>query len=173
MIKNQTTLLFCLLFSAGMSLAQQLVPFVVSSSGGFYNNTSGMLSFTTGEMAAIETYTSASNILTQGFQQPWDFGTYVIEHPGSDFSFSIYPNPSQGNLTLLTESEENTDLKVRISDLLGRQLFQAGFYHQTKLQLQTLDLSHVAPGIYFLTIAIHRANSSIEAEQTVKLEIIR
>ena len=166
-------ILLFLLLSVGITSGQQLVPIVVSSSGGFYNSSSGMLSFTTGEMTAVETYTSPAVILTQGFQQPWDFGTYVIEHPGSDFSFSIYPNPSQGKLTLLTGSEENTDLKVRISDLLGRQLLQAEFYHQSKLQLQTLDLSHATPGIYFLTIAIHRANSSIEAEQTVKLEIIR
>ncbi len=172
---NRNILLFAalLLLTVEISFGQQLTPFVVSSSGGYVANASGSLSFTTGEMTTVETYTAAANILTQGFQQPWDFGTYVIEHPGAEFSFNIYPNPSDGKLTMLTESELETDMIINVTDLLGRNVLHADFEHRIPVQSQTLDLAHAAPGIYFLTIAIQTVNSSIESMQTVKLEIIR
>lgn len=57
-----------LFFSAGVS-AQSLSPQVIASSGGFFSNGSGSLSWTLGE-TMTETFTGGSNQLTQGFQQP-------------------------------------------------------------------------------------------------------
>lgn len=172
-MKNQITLLFFLLLSTGVSLAQQLVPFVVSSSGGFYNNASGMLSFTTGEMAAVETFTSASNILTQGFQQSWDFGTYISEHPNPDFSFCAYPNPSDGYFSALTESEENVHLALKISDVLGRDILHTEFYQQDKIHVHPIDLSNTAPGMYLITVIVKEHQTNSEFQFVEKIQIIR
>ena len=172
MIKNPITIFVFLLLSAGFTTAQQLSPSVVSSSGGFYSNGSGMLSFTTGEMSAVETFTSLANILTQGFQQPSDIGTYVIDHPGITFSFGVYPNPSDGNINLVTESRDQVDLIVRVANLLGRTLMQEDIHHQGELEVHPLDLVHAPAGIYLLTLAI-KTNDFIETEQTIKIEIIR
>ncbi|MBC8488731.1 MAG: hypothetical protein H8D45_22130 [Bacteroidetes bacterium] len=49
--------------------AQSLSPEVIASSGDYYENANASLSWTLGEIAT-ETYSNASNILTQGFQQP-------------------------------------------------------------------------------------------------------
>src|SRR5687767_11905584 len=96
---------FCSFFIVSFVTSQQLSPFVVSSSGGFYSNAEGMLSFTTGELAAIETYTHPLVTLTQGFQQPWDLNTHVDDNQSSGFSFDIYPNPSDGIVHLITKSQ--------------------------------------------------------------------
>ena len=49
-------------------LAQSLSPQVIASGGGFQSNTIGSLSFTIGE-TNTQTLSSATNMLTQGFQQ--------------------------------------------------------------------------------------------------------
>ncbi len=166
-------LLIFFLSIAGIS-AQQLSPFVTSTTGGFYTNTSGMLSFTAGEMSAIETFSSSTNILTQGFQQVWELGTSIDENQSTPFTFSIYPNPSDGHFNLVTENKQNAHVDVRIIDLLGREVQHLFFEHESDLHLQSIDLSDIAPGMYLMTImvqerpAISRAFHVIEKIQIVK-----
>lgn len=160
MKKNRIILLFLYLVPIGSISAQQLSPFVVSSSGGFYSNDSGMLSFTTSEMSAVETFTSPSAILTQGFQQPWDFGTSINENPDLDFSIGIYPNPTNGDFNLLTESLISARVDVIILDVLGREVLKKEFYHQSLINVQSFDLSNAVQGIYMIAITVKENNSS-------------
>lgn len=159
---------------SGNLYSQQLSPQVISSSGGFYSNQYGMLSTTTGELATIETYSSPYHILTQGFQQPWDLGTYITEHPVHDFSFGIYPNPSDGNFDLLTESETNNFITVRVLNVLGREIMKREVYHQRKINIEPFDLSRAAPGIYLVALTV-RKNSSPKAENyfVKKIHIVK
>ena len=139
--------------------AQQISPQVISASGAFYSNQYGSLSFTAGEMAAVETFSSEYNILTQGFQQVWDLGTYITEYPEHDFSFGVYPNPSDGNFDLLIQAENNYHLTVRILNILGKEIQQKEFYHQRKINIEPFDLSEVAAGIYFVALTVRKNNS--------------
>lgn len=153
-------LLYSMLSSAVSISAQELTPFVVSSSGGFYINSTGMLSFTSGEMAAVETYVSPSAILTQGFQQTWDIGTLIAEHPLQNFSFFIYPNPSDGYFSLVTETGVNEYIEVKILDVLGREIFKTSVFHQALINIQPFDLSHAAQGIYLITLDVKDGKSN-------------
>lgn len=114
-----TTPILFLLFQVTI-YAQALSPSVISTSGGFHENAPGSLSFTFGELAAVETLTSTTGILTQGFQQYWDIGTYVIEDPALPISFGIYPNISDGNFHMVTESAVSENVYVRIFDFNGQ-----------------------------------------------------
>lgn len=143
-----------LLATAGYSSAQQLTPSVISTSGGFYASPSASLSFTTGEMAAVETYVTAGNILTQGFQQPWDFGTYIDEHPLQDFSFGVYPNPSSGNIYLLTESPQELDLSIHIVNLLGVELKQFQAAHFGSTSVSPIDITNLPQGTYIVSLLV-------------------
>ncbi|MGB4850615.1 MAG: T9SS type A sorting domain-containing protein [Saprospiraceae bacterium] len=155
------------------SRAQSISPQVIASSGGFYNNAYGMLSFTTGEMSAVETYTSPSAILTQGFQQTWDIGTYITEHPMQDFSFGIYPNPSDGYFNLVTKADVNEYINVKILDVLDREILQTTFYHQNPVNIQSFDLSNAAPGIYLIALTIKENKSNPESHYITKIQIIK
>lgn len=162
------------MISAGSALSQQLSPFVVSSSGGVYSNDSGILSFTTGEMTAVETFTSPGNILTQGFQQAFDFGTFITEYPLPDFSFGFYPNPTDGNFNLFTESELSQQIEVKILDMLGREIFRNSFYHQNKTNIESFDLSNAAHGLYLITLLVKDSNSQSRENQFItKIHIVR
>ena len=149
-----------LLCSANPLFSQQLSPFVISSSGGFYTSGEAMLSFTTGELAAVETYSSSTSILTQGFQQSWDFGTYITEHPFTDFSFGIYPNPSDGQFYLVTESNLDLQMTATISNLLGEKIEQIKIARQSKMSVEWIDISQVPAGTYFLSLQVKKINTS-------------
>ena len=163
----------CFILFTSLAIAQSLTPQVVSSSGGFFSNTSGMLSFTIGEMTAIETFTSASNILTQGFQQPWDFSTSLPEYIDQDLSFAIYPNPSDGNFNVVTGAEADDKIILKITDMLGKEIFRREFFQQNSLNIIPLNLYDMATGIYMAAITIKEKISGSEKYFFQKLQIIK
>ena len=152
--------------------AQSLVPSVIASSGGFYSNASGMLSFTTGELSAIETYTTPNLILTQGFQQSWDFGTAVDEHVASRFSIEVNPNPSDGHFNLTTISDISENMNVKILDVLGKEILNVPFYHEGLIHDQSIDLSGVASGLYLVVLST-KSRGLDRTSITKKIQIVK
>lgn len=133
-----------------------------------------MLSFTVAEMTSVETFTSPGAILTQGFQQVWDFGTDVREQGDPGFSFGVHPNPSDGIFRLVSESTLNEHVSVRILDVLGREIHQSSFNHQGNIHVQHFDISCAAQGIYFIAMTVEEMNSSGSPRRIVKkIKIVR
>ncbi|MGD0710407.1 MAG: hypothetical protein ABR968_04440 [Bacteroidales bacterium] len=94
-MKSKFLVLIAVLGICGLTArSQTLSPTVISSSGGFYNNSSGMLSTTVAEMTMVQTFQSGSNFLTQGFQQPEDYTVGIVETPVVSGDILIYPNPT-------------------------------------------------------------------------------
>src|SRR5437899_12474793 len=86
-------------FGALASNAQSLSPTVIASTGGFSSNANGSLSYTVGEMTMVQTFSANGNILTQGFQQPNENVTGLLDITKDDFgSFVVYPNPAVDNV---------------------------------------------------------------------------
>jgi len=165
--------LMILISNAGIT-AQQLSPGVISTCGGFYSNTAGMLSFTAGEMSAIETYTTSNAILTQGFQQVWELGTATSENHEDPFSCVLYPNPSTGQFNLELNTARQGVVSIQIIDLLGREIYQMKIGQTGIHQVIPLDLTHVMPGAYLVSIFIKDPYSFREARQVIqKIQIIR
>ncbi len=156
-----------------LNTAQSLVPTVVSTSGGFYSNSAGMLSFTIGELSAVETFMTPSIILTQGFQQSWDFGTAVEENAKAETSFDVIPNPSDGHFELYTKSEVNEEMNAKIVDVLGKEIADFTFYHEGLIHVQSVDLTGVSQGLYFVVLttqstSVHKGNPIVRKIQIVK-----
>ncbi|HZV68230.1 MAG TPA: T9SS type A sorting domain-containing protein [Saprospiraceae bacterium] len=166
-------LLFMLILLSTAFSAQQLTPYVVSSSGGFYVNSSGMLSFTTCEMSALETFTSPTAILTQGFQQYWDMGTSIDEHHYQFFSVDIYPNPSQGYFNLVTEAEVNEYVDLRMFDLLGNEIYKTSYFQNSGLHIESFDFSKEPQGIYVVAFTIQQNNTDPAYHFVKKINIIK
>ena len=162
-----------LLCSANSLFSQQLSPFVISSSGGFYSGDEAMLSFTTGELAAVETFSDNNSILTQGFQQSWDFGTYITEHPITDFSFGICPNPSDGQFYLLTDSNLDLQMTATVSNLLGEIIEQKKIARQSKISVEWIDISQLPAGTYILSLQVKEMNTSHENIFNHKITIVK
>ncbi|MEO5906909.1 MAG: T9SS type A sorting domain-containing protein [Saprospiraceae bacterium] len=169
----QIYILFILLTSGVSISAQLLSPFVVSSSGGFYNNSAGMLSFTTGELSMVETFVSSGNILTQGFQQSWDFDTAIEESPDAKFSINIYPNPSDGNFNLMTTSEKQVDISMNIISILGVEIFRENFYQEEITSIHPFQLSTVPQGLYLIMVSAKDKIKGKEYQFMTKIHIVR
>jgi hypothetical protein len=153
--------------------AQQLSPSVIASSGDLYSGNAGTLSFTTGEIAAITTLSGSAGILTQGFQQPWDLGTYITEHPDQHFSFGLYPNPSDGRFYILTEAEPSLQLDIWITDLLGQPVLQFRTEQLSKIQATSMDISDHPQGTYILSLRIKALSANPEKIYNTKITIVK
>lgn len=167
-------LLFPILFVFSYSVfGQQLTPMVVSSSGGTYNNSDGMLSFTTGEMSVIETLSSSSFFLTQGFQQPWEMSTSISSVPESDLLFGIQPNPSNGYFWMISKSESPGRIHWNIVNVLGKEILQGEFEHTGNITAEPINLTSAPSGTYFISMTIQSQATQPSALLVYKIQIIR
>jgi len=70
----------------------------------------------------------------------------------ADLRIKIYPNPTQGNLTLITELLVPMQYKVIISNVAGAQIYTKEFDQGIGKQTSELKLGHLAAGLYHLRI---------------------
>jgi len=78
--------------------------------------------------------------------------------------FQIYPNPSQGKFTLITDDSDE-DTLVQIFDSTGKQIRS---YPMGTLHLLNIDISNVFSGIYFVRLI--KQNTSITKKIVMKFE---
>jgi len=154
MKQKLSVMLFALFFISGLLQSQTLSPTVVSSAGGYFTSASASLSFTVAEMTMVQTFTTAGNILTQGFQQPEDMSVSIPETSTVSGEIMIYPNPTNGNFTLSYVSNENSETTIRLYNLVG-QVVQSKTVSQIKgLNTVNFDISSFSQGIYMLELTL-------------------
>ena len=152
--------------------AQMTTPTVVASSGGFFSNAAGMLSFTVGELAAVTTLTSANNFLTQGFQQPSDFNIYVPSIDGANFSMNVFPNPGAGLFYISVKTPKDYSLTYSVYDMLGKLVIASDRKTLRGNAMLPLDLSHQIVGIYLLECVFTNIRSGEKFTNYSKLNLI-
>lgn len=152
MMKNKLILLAVFGLLSFSAQPQTLSPHVVSSSGGFYSNSSGMLSFTVAEMTMVQTFTSAANMLTQGFQQPEDYFVGIDEIPYVSEDVLIYPNPTNGSFVLSYQSDDNLETSIRIYNLAGKLVLEKQVSQPAGLNTIDFDISTYSMGMYILEL---------------------
>jgi len=133
--------------------SQTLSPMVIASSGGFYSNSSGMLSFTVAEMTMVQTFTSTGNILTQGFQQPEDYTVGIVETPVVSGDILIYPNPTNGSFVLSFSNNYNSETSIRLYNLAGQIVLEKQVSPSAGLNTIKFDISSYSQGMYILELA--------------------
>jgi len=83
----------------------------------------------------------------------------------SDFTNSnvkIYPNPSEGIFNVEINTDDNSEYKVVVYDILGSVIYQRNVYSNSKHQI---DISKYAKGMYFLSV-------EKENKQTISKQLI-
>ncbi len=147
-------LLLSVAFTALGLNAQMLTPTTIASTGGFSSNANGSLSYTVGEMTMVQTFTASGNILTQGFQQPNDNITGLIDFTQDEFgSFVLYPNPAVDNIWFGLQLPESGRVIISLYDVLGQKMADVynSNYDNGKVVEQT-SVSSFASGFYMLTM---------------------
>jgi len=159
-------------------LSQTIEPSVIASAGG---GSPTLLTWTVGE-TAVQNIPSASNYLSQGFQQvlkennscalPACLKCIVIgvnEANNDNFSTEIFPNPASSNLTLLVSSSEEIPINITLTDLLGNVVYSSQASLHSGKNTLTIDLNNVSDAVYFLRFNNSEKNiSSVYKVQKLK-----
>lgn len=174
MKKSILFLFVVIVFQTGFS--QTLTPTVIASAGNYVAAGGISLSYTVGELAAIQTFKSANDsiILTQGFQQPNDILSGILDvEKEAEGAFSVYPVPAATVLWYGYEFNEPGKVEVSMYDLLGQKLpFIFTEAYSSGKQIHNLDCSSFASGTYFLT-ANFSPNQGKQVVLTKKIEILK
>ena len=133
------------------SNAQSLSPSAISSSGTFFQNSNAMLSSTIGEMTMVETFSAAGSILTQGFQQPFDFSVGIPD-PSTNHQLEIFPNPSSGNITVYLPDHSGDEITVQVFDAIGKLVFRKVLQMNSPANRIHLSLNNLIDGMYVFEI---------------------
>jgi hypothetical protein len=141
--------------------AQTLTPFIVASSGGFSANASGSLSFTVGEMTMVQTFQSANNFLTQGFQQPEDLFVGITETPLVSGAPVVYPNPTSGLFSLQYKGTEASEKVISIYNSLGQLVKTQVVQQIIGANRFDLDMSAFAQGMYVIELKLRNASGNL------------
>ncbi len=152
--------------------SQSLSPAVIASSGGFFSNGAGMLSTTVGEMTMVKTFSSGSNFLTQGFQQPTDVAVAVPELKNNHVAVSVYPNPGNGMFNIALNTDQDSKVVLNVHDVLGRSVAGKNFDHASGFNVHQLDLNNLTEGIYYLEIISKESTTGTATRKVQKLQII-
>jgi len=156
--------------------SQSLSPTVIASTGAYSVNTQAnvSLSYTVGEMTMVQTFTGGNTILTQGFQQPNDFGTGIVDITPGDFgSFMVYPNPAVENVWFGFKLPEQGKVNISMYNELGQKV--ADLYNSNYENgdiVQQTNVSTLAAGMYFMTMTFTSTKDGQTHIQTKKFQVM-
>ena len=162
-MKKKLLIVFAMLGFIVSMQAQTLSPTVVSSSGGYFTSGSSSLSFTVAEMTMVQTFTTAGNILTQGFQQPEVLTVSIPETPSVSGDVSIYPNPTSGNFTLSYLCNESNATTISLYNLVGQVVLTKTVSQVAGLNTVNFDISDFSQGIYMLELTLKNVKGEKKA----------
>ena len=145
-MKYFCAIISCLFILANIH-AQSLTPEIVTTAGDNFSTTDVSMSWTLGEVM-VETYdTTATVILSQGFQQGTLSGTAIDDLYTTFGLIKVFPNPTTQMLRI--QREHGQELHIRLSDIRGRELMRRSY----RELYSELDLSHLAEGVYLLHLS--------------------
>lgn len=123
-----------------------------NSSGGENTGNGGIVSFSLGQIA-YTAHESSTISLIAGVQQPYEITVLTsISNPLIDFELKVYPNPTTGYLTLLTEATLKDTIDYRLTDMNGIVIMNGEIIsNSTNIFLENIPIS-----TYFLSITNKR-----------------
>ncbi|MCZ7556512.1 MAG: T9SS type A sorting domain-containing protein [Bacteroidia bacterium] len=142
---NKLILVLILWCIAGIVHAQRIEPSVIAVSGGHAQTPSVSISWTVGQ-TAVETRSTGSTALTEGFQQ--SFLTVIpMKDRGVPFSLQLYPNPARYSVLVSLDGVKE-DMRLVLYNLLGEPVLR----HEVRTgeRMVRLQLTSLPAGLYLL-----------------------
>ena len=150
-------IVFLFLLFGQIAFAQE----VVSSAGTTQQVAGYEVSWTLGE-SVIQTFTSGSDILTQGFHQTKLVVTAIDEPSRLVSELKVYPNPTS-DYVMIHFNSELKDKHYSLYDITGK-MIRLNSISETDTQI---DVSTLASGTYLLQIGAEKTNQ-IQSFKIVK-----
>lgn len=129
-----------------------------SPAGGSWNS-NGLVQAAIGE-PVTGTLRTTEVVITQGFIQVFDLTTRTREKDGTQNVVGLFPNPSDGRVTLRHSLPVDRPYRILVTSLLGQTVYQG-----TASGPCSLDLAHLANGMYILQLEQDQKTYSIKFEK--------
>jgi Secretion system C-terminal sorting domain len=176
MIKKTLFLSAVLLTCLGLVRVQgqSLTPTVLAVGGDYFVNASGnaALSFTIGEMALVQTYSTPTYHLTNGFQQP-SFELVGIQETEFVELFEVYPNPASDYLHVRYDLRFPGLLQLQLFSMNGVEVMPVYLdRYSSGLREEAFDLQGIAQGMYFLRVSYQAPGRGIDHISHYKINVI-
>ena len=126
--------------------AQSLAPEVLATAGGYDTGSGATLSWTLGEIS-VETYSTGTSILTQGFHQTL-LNTTSTQENNIVLQLLLFPNPTTNRIFLNLKEEETLPVHLSIHSMEGK-MFWSGMMTYTEFEI---DMEAYPDGLYLLSI---------------------
>lgn len=167
-MKKFNIILGLFIFSAfSVAQAQSLTPQVFASQGNLFQNSNFSVSYTIGELAAVNTLNANGFILTQGFHQPDKFSIVnFIPSIQANWSSNTFPNPVSNELNLNIQTEKPLQLNIQLVDASGRLVVLfSNLATMVGEQNIVIPFESYASGIYTLFLTENKTGS----RQSIKI----
>ena len=82
-----------------------------------------------------------------------------IKTINNNIQYSLYPNPTQNNVTLLLNQSTNENFIIEIISLTGNKVFHKEIYGHEGTNHYLLPISHLSSGIYIVNVKGYNFNS--------------
>lgn len=142
----------------GSSLLAQPYERLFSPAGGSWNSTS-FVQVAIGE-PITGTLRATDVVATQGFLQVFKMTTSTRDQIDQGVRVDLYPNPSDGRITLRHSLPSDQPYRIRVFSLLGQMV-----YNGKAVGPCSLDLAHLANGMYVLQLEQNQKTYSIKFEK--------
>jgi hypothetical protein len=138
--------------------AQNTIPATGDNAAG----TGGTVSYSVGQIS-YNTFSGTNGFIIQGVQQPYEI-SIVKENPGNtSFEITVYPNPTEGLITLVIKPFNNENLIFQLINIKGIVLQDKKVdSERTEIQMEKLPSS-----VYFLQILLN--DEIVEVFRIVKI----
>lgn len=142
----KSKILFLLTFSIyGLALGQNSL----SSTGGTIESITGNVSFAVGQVF-YDNFSDDNGSINEGIIQIEELPNEVLGFEGySDFSISVFPNPTVNKITINWEESDITSINYQLINQNGQVLIKGVLDFKN----HQIDLSNLASSLYYLTIA--------------------
>ncbi len=143
------------------SNAQTVSPQLISTSSGKGIISTSYFEWSVGE-PMIQTYSSTTLMITQGFLQPTNaLPTAIKNNSITSNELSLFPNPTANELFLQTNFKESGKLSYQLYDINGTLLLNNETESHNQLQ-EKIDVSSLAVATYFLQVTFKTIQDEIK-----------
>ena len=75
-----------------------------------------------------------------------------VESNGANFGFELFPNPSKNIISIKTQAYQSQEVTMEIVSMDGRTIHQTGSFVADDGSIETIDISKVPTGLYFVKL---------------------
>ena len=143
----------------GSIFSQTVTPNVVAVQGGFNTSPAGSVSWTIGELST-ESYSTTSNYITQGFQQPKLSIASLVPSIDLHSQIAVYPNPVSSDLTVNFKNPGFEKANIEIIDVQGKKLLSEKVNNAMNMKTN-YSFENYPAGIYLLNISDESGSKKI------------